>query len=106
MQLVRPKWPFKKPLFTWNQTFTVFRVPSLTFFIMNVEKIQLLTITFLQKNNTYYHQLLQTAKYPLKAEQLHHSHKLIQKKYPKIFSNEIFLDNFFKFFQIIIFLLQ
>ena len=40
MQLVRPKWPFKKPLFTWNQTFIVFRVPSLTFFIMNVEKIQ------------------------------------------------------------------
>ena len=39
MQLVRPKWPFKKPLFHGNLTFIVFFVPSLTFFIMNVEKI-------------------------------------------------------------------
>ena len=39
MQLVRPKWPFKKLLFHGNLTFIVFFVPSLTFFIMNVEKI-------------------------------------------------------------------
>ena len=40
MQLVRPKWPFKKPLFHGNLTFIVFLIPSLTLFIMNVEKIQ------------------------------------------------------------------